>query len=90
MRLLKTVLASSVVLASVTVAMAQGAGGGGAGGGGGGSGDPNLGVSPNGTADGPAGPYGTQTGGGRSVSNGGPNAVDVMRTQPPGAENQQR
>lgn len=77
------------ILGSATIAVAQSGGaGGGAGGAGGGTGGTATGVSPNSPAPGAAGPMGTQTSGGRSVSTGGANAVDTMRTAPPGATNQ--
>lgn len=84
--------AALAVLAGSTMAIAQsgGGGGGGAGGAGGGTGGTATGVSPNNPAPGAAGPMGSQTSGGRSVSEGGSNSVDTMRTAPPGAVNQQK
>lgn len=76
------------ILGGATMAFAQS--GGGAGGAGGGTGGTTTGVSPNNPAPGAAGPMGTQTSGGRSVSTGGANSTDTMRTAPPGANNQQK
>lgn len=79
------------ILGTATMAFAQSGGaGGGAGGAGGGTGGTATGVSPNNPAPGAAGPMGSQTSGGRSVSTGGANSTDTMRTAPPGANNQQK
>ncbi len=87
----KAILAAAAVAAMFSASTAFAQGGGGGGGGGGGSGDAGAdGISPNGPSAGPVGSYATQVNNGRSVSNGGANAIDVMRTQPPGSENQQR